>query len=529
MLGGNIISGGNLPNIDYGNIAGQIFAQQPRDLGNLGVDLNANKDALDALVDAGLVDLGSMGIMGGMSSIGGSAPAITEQAQINAAQDYIDAVAAYMDKTRPQTEAKVALDAAKQALVDLGVSRNQIESVTNYKFTEGIDASRGISGVMGSTVGGALGSAADALVDKYGTGALKALDAYTSLFGYDADDLLKDTSVGFNPLAPGATYIFGEDGKVRTTPLGTTSAGNPVVLTGPIGAAGSVIGDLVGGDIGIAGIPGAAIEAMGGIGGAAQAAAGALNVADDTQTKDKVTLDTTGALGSATSDSDGSSEVKTTDTPTKRQPDVDVGGDTKNVNVDPEGLGRTNTDVVTKVLKDAPSTYVADTPTKVLKDAPNTYVKDIAPIKTKVEPKVKEKDIASIKTKVEPKVKDITPIKTGLEQDLDVAEVIRTNAGTDVNVPAKTSEPVKTSTPPAGGGSSSGGSDLPAGGGTTTVGGGPGDLVDIKYLYDMLGGLDQPFLPTEEEDAVEYVYAKSGGMIRNTPDLQQLLRLIKGR
>ena len=45
----------------------------------------------------------------------------------------------------------------------------------------------------------------------------------------------------------------------------------------------------------------------------------------------------------------------------------------------------------------------------------------------------------------------------------------------------------------------------------------------------MLGGLDQPFLSTEEEDAVEYVYAKSGGMIRNTPDLQQLLRLIKGR
>ncbi len=103
--GSNILSGGNLP-----NIAGQIFALQPN---NLGIDLNANRDALDALVDAGLVDLGSMGIMGGMASIGGSAPAITEQAQIDAAQDYIDAVAAYMDKTKPHTEAKVALDAAK--------------------------------------------------------------------------------------------------------------------------------------------------------------------------------------------------------------------------------------------------------------------------------------------------------------------------------------------------------------------------------------------------------------------------------
>jgi hypothetical protein len=69
--GSNIISGGNLPSIDYGDIAGQIFAQQPRDL---GIDLNANRDALDALVDAGLVDLGSMGIMGAMPSMGGSAP-----------------------------------------------------------------------------------------------------------------------------------------------------------------------------------------------------------------------------------------------------------------------------------------------------------------------------------------------------------------------------------------------------------------------------------------------------------------------
>ena len=29
--GSNFISGGNLPDIDYGDIAGQIFAQQPRD------------------------------------------------------------------------------------------------------------------------------------------------------------------------------------------------------------------------------------------------------------------------------------------------------------------------------------------------------------------------------------------------------------------------------------------------------------------------------------------------------------------
>lgn len=114
-------------NIDYGDIAGQIFAQQPRDLGNLGVDLNANRDALDALVDAGLVDLGSMGIMGAMPSMGGSAPAITEQAQINAAQTYANLVLG----PQPTTAEQFAdIEKAKQALIDLNVSREQIEAAT---------------------------------------------------------------------------------------------------------------------------------------------------------------------------------------------------------------------------------------------------------------------------------------------------------------------------------------------------------------------------------------------------------------
>ena len=253
--GSNFISGGNLPNIDYGDIAGQIFAQHPRDLGNLGVDLNANRDALDALVDAGLVDLGSMGIMGAMPSMGGSAPAITEQAQINAAQTYANLVLG----PQPTTAEQFAdIEKAKQALIDLNVSREQIEAATVtdiFGNEKSVDTSRGISGVMGPTVGGALGSVADTVIDKYGTGALIALDAYTSLFGYDADGLLKDSSVAFNPLAPGATYIFGDEGNVATTRLGTTPAGNPVVLGGPIGAAGSVLGGFMDGDIGILDLP----------------------------------------------------------------------------------------------------------------------------------------------------------------------------------------------------------------------------------------------------------------------------------
>jgi len=487
---GDFIFGNNLPNRDYGNIAGQIFAQQPRDLGNLGVDLNANKDALDALVDAGLVDLGSMGIMGGMGGMGitpiggSSAPAITEQDQIEAAQDYINAVADYKNRGATSKH-KEALDNAKQALIDLDVSRNQIESVTHPDFPEGIDASRGISGVMGPTVGGALGSAADTIVDKYGTGALKALDAYMSLFGYDADDLLKDSSVGFNPLAPGATYIFGEDGKVKTTPLGTTSGGNPVVLTGPIGAAGSVIGDLVRGDIDIAGIPGAAVDAVGGLGGAAQTVAGALNVADDTESKgNDVKVDTTGIAGSLLGDKD-----KTTTTTTT-----------------PPAGGATSADAVKAV------DIAGDMTSKG--DAVKTGALGVD-----IGSDLSEKD--KIKT-------GSIALNTGdlSSEDLEVADIIRTNAGTDVGLisPVKTGEEVKTSTPAAGGVGGIGG--MPAGGGgTRTISGGPGPLVDIDYLYNMFGGLDQPFLGTEDEDEEDpkYVYAKGGGHVKrfNTGTLIQ--------
>ena len=103
----------------------------------------------------------------------------------------------------------------------------------------------------------------------------------------------------------------------------------------------------------------------------------------------------------------------------------------------------------------------------------------------------------------------------------------------DVPAPAESEEEVKATLP---GGSSSSSSSSSSGGfgtpseqGQRVTSGGPGDLVDINYFYDILGGLEQPFQTTEEEeDAVQYVYAKSGGMIQNN-DLQQLLRLLKGR
>ena len=211
-FGAGMSGGANLNLFDalqdkFGDIAGVSVTRTPlQNLLGQSIDLNANKDALDALVDAGLVDLGSMGIMGGMgiTPIGGSsAPAITEQDQIDAAQAYANLVLG----PQPTTAEQFAdIEKAKQALIDLNVSRKQIEAAKDpLNLGRSVDTSRGISGVMGPTVGGALGSVADTVIDKYGTGALKALDAYTSLFGYDADELLKDSSVAFNPLAPGAT------------------------------------------------------------------------------------------------------------------------------------------------------------------------------------------------------------------------------------------------------------------------------------------------------------------------------------
>ena len=51
--GSNIISGGNLPGKDYGDIVGAINALIPT---GLGTDVNANLDALNALMNSNNVD-----------------------------------------------------------------------------------------------------------------------------------------------------------------------------------------------------------------------------------------------------------------------------------------------------------------------------------------------------------------------------------------------------------------------------------------------------------------------------------------
>jgi hypothetical protein len=69
--------------------------------------------------------------------------------------------------------------------------------------------------------------------------------------------------------------------------------------------------------------------------------------------------------------------------------------------------------------------------------------------------------------------------------------------------------------------------------GVAVTTGAPGDVVDLDYLYDISGrSIFGPSMQDETEDTTTpYVYAKSGGMIRNNYDLTDeiLRRLIRGR
>jgi hypothetical protein len=68
--------------------------------------------------------------------------------------------------------------------------------------------------------------------------------------------------------------------------------------------------------------------------------------------------------------------------------------------------------------------------------------------------------------------------------------------------------------PGGGGGGGGGGVGLGETGGIRTASGGPGESVDIDYLYDFLRGLDQPFIATEDETEQDkyrpYIYAEGG-------------------
>ena len=131
---------------------------------------------------------------------------------------------------------------------------------------------------------------------------------------------------------------------------------------------------------------------------------------------------------------------------------------------------------------------------------------------------------------------DIPVIKTGRMSDAELDAVLTDIGGRPAVAGGydTPSEAIKTSSPAiktggASSGASSGGGNTTQSapsGGTRTVSGGPGDLVDIDYLFDFAKGLEQPFQTTEEDEDI--VRAAEGGMIGNTNDFERILRIVRG-
>jgi hypothetical protein len=145
-----------------------------------------------------------------------------EEVQDYAAQKYVDAVADYMQLPAgiTQTEAKQAVEDAKRVLVDLNVPRSTIESATNDYFLEGIDTSRGIPGVMGPSISGAISQGIEKGSELFGMGA----EGLASLVG--ADKAL--SSALLNLPNPGVTFVFDESGRKTPIITGQTPSGTQV-------------------------------------------------------------------------------------------------------------------------------------------------------------------------------------------------------------------------------------------------------------------------------------------------------------
>ena len=122
--------------IDTSNIAGQIFAQQPSGIGSAGTPLDLNTiqqsyastfpmdlDYMDMLEEA--ADKADPDLVAEFEKE--QAAQNLQKAQEDAAQTYAELV---LGKQPSTAEELAAVKKAKQALIDLGVSREQIEAAT---------------------------------------------------------------------------------------------------------------------------------------------------------------------------------------------------------------------------------------------------------------------------------------------------------------------------------------------------------------------------------------------------------------
>ena len=398
-----------------------------------------------------------------------------EQRQNEAAQKYAKLV-----KSFPTTAEDIrAVQGAKDELVALDVSRDQLQNA-------GIDASGGISGVMGPSVSGVLGDIGQGAIDLIGAGGQKFSDIITLGTGPDvAQTLLDPVSLllgGF-----GGKISWGDSG--NSTPLivgNTSSSGMPVGLSIPDPT--KIWQDMSNQGV----IPWLVNNGAGLVGPAAAAVAGGNTLDSNNKTGAGVGLSGASLIAAAAA------------------------------------LDKDNDAVKTGAVVPAAEGVGPDSP------AIKTDVRDI--IAGGV-----DSDIPVIKTGARDIVaggvsSDIPVIKTGRMSDAELDAVLTDIGGRPAVAGGydTPSEAIKTSSPAiktggASSGASSGGGNTTQSapsGGTRTVSGGPGDLVDIDYLFDFAKGLEQPFQTTEEDEDI--VRAAEGGMIGNTNDFERMLRIVRG-
>ena len=482
----DFVFGGNLPNRDYGNIAGQlsalqpkiagqIFAQQPRDLGNLGVDLNANKDALDALVDAGLADLGSMGIMGAMPSYAGfTGPNLglfstdfDPNTQDTLKEDWIAAgekLAAHNQKFRgfdiTDPQFKDDTDKFFKNQKDL---QDDLQKARSAFIAAGGDPD-GLAQAAATALAGGLGGIANTLPQLAGAGT------------WNQVKVTPGTITGtFNPQGPNELIPIGKAGPTGDTTV-VTSTGVP--------ALDDAVNDLLGGEsVATADVPtvGDITTATGTLvgGGLEQAGKDVLGLpyAEDKDTEGTDVVVGGAGMGTPSGVEGEVEEILSGDSTQRRQ---QQGVDQPiNKNVDPSlpevdpPLGGTGLDVK------------GDTGTGLdVKGGPP----DGPPA-----PPVGPPDGPPAGLPVSP-IDDLPP-----ETLIESTEEIDIIKGDDVK----------------GDGSNRGGGDaslfLPQS--FRGIREEPGDLVDIDYLYDFDDGLDQLFAATDDEEEIEkglYVYEEGG-------------------
>jgi hypothetical protein len=368
-----------------------------------------------------------------------------EQRQIEAAQKYANLVTSF-----PTTAQEIAdVQAAKAKLVELNVSREQIEA-------QGIDASQGISGVMGPSVSGVLDAVGQGAIDLIGAGGQAFSDIISLGQGAEvAQTLLDPISIltgGF-----GGTINWGDSGK--TTPLilgNTTATGMPVGLgiPDPRTIAEEGLFPWLINNAGLGGLTTTAAVAGG-------------NALDTTKkTGDGVGLSGASLIAAAEALDKNNDAVKTI----TGAEDIVAGG----------------------VSSDSP----------VIK----TGARDI--IAGSV-----DSDIPAIKTGARDIIagsvdSDIPAIKTGPMSDADLDEILTDIGGRPAVDGGYDTPVIKTSSPAIKTGGDTGGDTGGSGGtpqqsGVRTVSGGPGPLVDIDYLYDFEDSLLQPFRVTDDEDEIE--------------------------